>query len=35
MLDRSGVAETIGKQHIFPTVHAGAQAFHYFFSCGF
>ena len=27
MLDRSGVAEQIGKQHIFPTVHAGAQAF--------
>jgi high affinity sulfate transporter 1 len=27
MLDRSGVAEKIGKQHIFPTVHAGAQAF--------
>ena len=27
MLDRSGVAEKIGRQHIFPTVHAGAQAF--------
>ena len=27
MLDRSGVTEKIGRQHIFPTVHAGAQAF--------
>ena len=27
MLDRSGVIEKIGRQHIFPTVHAGAQAF--------
>ena len=27
MLDRSGVSEKIGRQHIFPTVHAGAQAF--------
>jgi high affinity sulfate transporter 1 len=27
MLERSGVSEKIGRQHIFPTVHAGAQAF--------
>jgi MFS superfamily sulfate permease-like transporter len=27
MLDRAGVAERIGREHIFPTVHAGAQAF--------
>ena len=27
MLDRSGVTEKIGRQYIFPTVHAGAQAF--------
>ena len=27
MLDRSGVTDKIGRQHIFPTVHAGAQAF--------
>ena len=27
MLERSGVAETIGRQHIFSTVHAGAQSF--------
>jgi high affinity sulfate transporter 1 len=27
MLDRSGVTEKIGRQHIFPTVHAGAHAF--------
>jgi high affinity sulfate transporter 1 len=27
MLDRSGVSEKIGRQYIFPTVHAGAQAF--------
>ena len=27
MLERSGVAEKIGKQHIFPTVHSGAHAF--------
>ncbi len=27
MLERSGVAELIGQAHIFPTVHAGIQAF--------
>ena len=27
MLDRSGVTEKIGREHLFPTVHAGAQAF--------
>ena len=27
MLDRSGVTEKIGREHLFPTVHAGAEAF--------
>jgi MFS superfamily sulfate permease-like transporter len=27
MLDRSGVTAKIGREHLFPTVHAGAEAF--------
>jgi MFS superfamily sulfate permease-like transporter len=27
MLERTGLAERIGKEHLFPTVHAGARAF--------
>jgi len=27
MLDRTGVAARIEPEHIFPTVHSGAQAF--------
>ena len=27
MLERTGVAEKIGREHMFPTVRAGAQAF--------
>jgi len=27
MLERTGVAERIGAEHLFPTVHAGAQSF--------
>jgi MFS superfamily sulfate permease-like transporter len=27
MLDRSGLADRIGREHLFPTVHEGAAAF--------
>jgi hypothetical protein len=27
MLEHSGLAEKIGYEYLFPTVHAGAQAF--------
>ena len=27
MLDRSGVTEKIGRKHLFPTIHANAEAF--------
>ena len=27
MLERTGVAERIGREHLFPTVHAGVRAF--------